>query len=81
MDLAQINQAVGQLEPVTQHNSAMDEELSAAASALQAQARVMNDAVKIFRLANRRWSRIGRLAPLPLSHVRSLSYIEPHGVQ
>ncbi|MDZ4126013.1 MAG: hypothetical protein U1E02_17820 [Hydrogenophaga sp.] len=81
MDLAQLSQAGGALDPVTQQKSAMDEELSAAASALQAQARVMNDAVKIFRLANRRWSRIGRLAPLPLSHVRSLSYIEPHGVQ
>ena len=53
MGLAQINQAVGQLDSVTQQNSAMVEELSAAASSLQAQARVMNDAVKIFRLENR----------------------------
>lgn len=54
MGLAQINQAVGQLDSVTQQNSAMVEELSAAASSLQAQARVMNDAVKIFRLDNRK---------------------------
>ncbi|MDZ4100241.1 MAG: methyl-accepting chemotaxis protein [Hydrogenophaga sp.] len=54
MGLAQINQAVGQLDSVTQQNSAMVEELSAAASSLQAQARVMNDAVKIFRLENRK---------------------------
>ncbi len=53
MGLAQINQAVGQLDSVTQQNSAMVEELSAAASSLQAQARVMNDAVKIFRLEKR----------------------------
>ncbi|MDO8887156.1 MAG: methyl-accepting chemotaxis protein, partial [Hydrogenophaga sp.] len=54
MGLAQINQAVGQLDSVTQQNSAMVEELSAAASSLQAQARVMNDAVKIFRLEHRK---------------------------
>ena len=54
MGLAQINQAVGQLDSVTQQNSAMVEELSAAASSLQAQARVMNDAVKIFRLDSRK---------------------------
>ncbi len=50
LGLSQINQAIGQLDSVTQQNSAMVEELSAAASSLQAQARVMNDAVKIFRL-------------------------------
>jgi aerotaxis receptor len=32
----------------------MVEELSAAASSLQAQARVMNDAVKFFRVENRK---------------------------
>lgn len=54
MGLAQINQAIGQLDSVTQQNSAMVEQLSAAASSLQAQAGVMNDAVKIFRLDNRK---------------------------
>ncbi len=50
LGLSQINQAVGQLDAVTQQNSAMVEELAAAASSLQAQARVMNDAVRVFRL-------------------------------
>jgi aerotaxis receptor len=50
MGIAQINQAVGQLDAVTQQNSAMVEELAAAASSLKAQAAVMNDAVRIFRL-------------------------------
>jgi len=50
MGIAQINQAVGQLDAVTQQNSAMVEELAAAASSLTAQAAVMNDAVRIFRL-------------------------------
>ncbi len=48
--IAQINQAVGQLDSVTQQNSAMVEELAAAASSLQAQAEVMHEAVRVFRL-------------------------------
>ncbi len=50
LGLGQINQAVGQLDAVTQQNAAMVEELAAAASSLQAQARVMSDAVRVFRL-------------------------------
>jgi aerotaxis receptor len=53
MGIAQINQAVGQLDSVTQQNSAMVEELAAAASSLQAQAVVVQDAVRIFRLNSR----------------------------
>lgn len=53
MGIAQINQAVGQLDSVTQQNSAMVEELAAAASSLQAQSVVVQDAVRIFRLNNR----------------------------
>jgi aerotaxis receptor len=50
MGLAQINQAVGQLDSVTQQNSAMVEELAAAAGSLQAQAKVMQESVQIFRM-------------------------------
>jgi aerotaxis receptor len=53
MGIAQINQAVGQLDSMTQQNSAMVEELAAAASALQGQAVVVQDAVRIFRLQRR----------------------------
>ncbi len=53
LGIGQINQAVGQLDSVTQQNSAMVEELAAAASSLQAQAQVMNEAVRIFRLERR----------------------------
>ena len=53
MGLSQINQAVVQLDNVTQQNSAMVEELAAAASSLQTQAQVMNEAVRIFRLERR----------------------------
>jgi len=54
MGLSQINQAVVQLDNVTQQNSAMVEELAAAASSLQGQAQVMHDAVQIFRLSDQR---------------------------
>ncbi|HAX22320.1 MAG TPA: chemotaxis protein [Hydrogenophaga sp.] len=54
MGLSQINQAVVQLDNVTQQNSAMVEELAAAASSLQSQAVVMHDAVQIFRLSDQR---------------------------
>ena len=47
--LAQINQAVIQLDSVTQQNAAMVEELTAAATSLKTQSRGMNDAVGIFR--------------------------------
>ena len=50
MGLSQINQAVGQLDSVTQQNSAMVEELTAAASSLQAQSKVMQASVQIFRI-------------------------------
>jgi aerotaxis receptor len=50
MGLSQINQAVMQLDNVTQQNSAMVEELAAAAGSLQSQAMVMHDAVRVFRL-------------------------------
>ncbi len=50
MGIAQINQAVGQLDSVTQQNSAMVEELAASASSLQAQSVVVQEAVRIFRL-------------------------------
>ena len=47
--LSQINQAVVQLDNVTQQNAAMVEELTAAATSLRTQSRGMNDAVGIFR--------------------------------
>ena len=51
MGLSQINQAVGHLDSVTQQNSAMVEELAAAASSLQEQAKVMQESVQIFRVS------------------------------
>ena len=48
--LSQINQAIGQLDSVTQQNSAMVEELAAAAASLKSQSSVMKESVQVFRL-------------------------------
>lgn len=48
--LSKINQAMRQLDSVTRQNTAMVEELATSASSLQAQSKVMQESVKIFRL-------------------------------
>jgi aerotaxis receptor len=57
LGISQINQAVNHMDSVTQQNSAMVEQLAAAASSLQEQAKTMEDAVGIFRLEGKRQSR------------------------
>ena len=49
--IEQVNQAIVQMDGVTQQNAAMVEEASAAAAALEEQARKLNEAVNIFTLA------------------------------
>jgi len=49
--IAQVNQAVTQMDQVTQQNAALVEEAAAAARALQEQAERMEQAVSVFRLA------------------------------
>ncbi len=49
--IEQVNQAIGQMDSVTQQNAALVEEAAAAASSLEEQARRLADAVAIFRLA------------------------------
>jgi methyl-accepting chemotaxis protein len=48
--IEQVNQAIVQMDGVTQQNAAMVEEASAAAAALEEQARKLNEAVNIFTL-------------------------------
>ena len=57
LGISQINQAVNHMDSVTQQNSAMVEQLAAAASSLQEQAKTMEDAVGIFRLDGKRQSK------------------------
>jgi aerotaxis receptor len=47
--MAQVNEAVAQLDSLTQQNAAMVEELSASAASLSQQAGVVAEAVRVFR--------------------------------
>ncbi|WP_051304594.1 methyl-accepting chemotaxis protein [Chitinilyticum litopenaei] len=49
--IAQINQAVTQMDEATQQNAALVEEAAAAAAALKEQAQMLSQAVSVFRLA------------------------------
>jgi methyl-accepting chemotaxis protein-1 (serine sensor receptor) len=51
--IEQINQAVTQMDTVTQQNAALVEEAAAAATALQEQAEKLNQVVGFFRLDGR----------------------------
>ena len=51
--IRQINQAMTQMDQVTQQNAALVEQAAAAAASLQAQTRSMVGAVSVFRLADR----------------------------
>jgi len=51
MGIGQINQAIGQMDTVTQQNSALVEELAAAAAAMQDQAAELAREVRVFRIA------------------------------
>ncbi|MBX3621987.1 MAG: PAS domain-containing protein [Rhizobacter sp.] len=53
LGISQVNQAVSQLDGITQQNAAMVEELSASASALRQRAHVMTAAVQVFRTDER----------------------------
>jgi methyl-accepting chemotaxis protein len=49
--IAQVNQAIAQMDHVTQQNAALVEEAAAAAEAMQAQAQQLSEVVSTFRLA------------------------------
>lgn len=48
--ISQVNEAVNQLDTITQQNAAMVEELAATASALQGQVEAVNSSMRLFRL-------------------------------
>jgi methyl-accepting chemotaxis protein len=48
--IEQVNQAITQMDEVTQQNAALVEEATAAAEAMQEQARTLSDSVSVFRL-------------------------------
>ena len=61
--IEQVNQAVGQMDTVTQQNAALVEEAAAASQSLEHQAKVLVQVVSVFRLGNRASS--GRMYALP----------------
>jgi methyl-accepting chemotaxis protein len=50
--IEQVNDAVSQMDAVTQQNAALVEEATAAACSLQQQATHLNKAVQVFKIAN-----------------------------
>jgi methyl-accepting chemotaxis protein len=60
MGIAQINQAVIEMDNVTQQNAALVEEAAAAASSLQDQAGKLKDAVSVFKLDDAKSQAAGR---------------------
>lgn len=50
--IEQVNQAIVQMDEVTQQNAVLVEQAAQEAQALKEQARVLNDAVSVFKLAN-----------------------------
>jgi len=63
--IEQVNQAVSQMDQVTQQNAALVEEAAAAADSLQGQARHLSQVVSVFRLAEAGSGAAARAAPLP----------------
>ncbi len=65
--LDQVNTAVGNMDEMTQRNSALVEETSAAAQALAGQARELADAVSFFKLGGMDAPRIAAAAPVAVA--------------
>ena len=62
LGVAQVGEAVKQMDEVTQQNAALVEEMAAAASSLKNQASELVEAVSVFRMAS---DGVGRARPLP----------------
>jgi methyl-accepting chemotaxis protein len=51
--IEQVNQAIGQMDQVTQQNAALVEEAAAATESMQDQARALAEVVRVFKLDHR----------------------------
>jgi methyl-accepting chemotaxis protein len=63
--IEQVNQAVGQMDQVTQQNAALVEEAAAAAQSLQHQASSLVQVVSVFKLGDRASGAMARMLPAP----------------
>jgi len=50
--ISEVNRAIGLMDEMTQQNVALVEQAAAAADSMQEQARALEDAVRVFRLAS-----------------------------
>jgi methyl-accepting chemotaxis protein len=50
--ISEVNRAIGQMDEMTQQNVALVEQAAAAAASMQEQARALEEAVRVFRLAS-----------------------------
>jgi methyl-accepting chemotaxis protein len=67
--IAQINQAVAELDATTQQNAALVEEAAAASASLEEQAGALADVVGAFKLDQQAAARHGSSAPRPARHL------------
>ena len=63
--IEQVNQAIGQMDEVTQQNAALVEEAAAASASMQDEARRLSDAVGVFKLAGNNAAATGARALAP----------------
>jgi methyl-accepting chemotaxis protein len=76
VDVAQVGEAVSQMDRSTQQNAALVEQMAAAASSLKAQANDMVQAVAVFKLDDAAPRMAGRPAPAPRA---AAALSAPHG--
>lgn len=65
--IEQVNQAVIQMDDVTQQNAALVEEAAAAAESLEEQSEALSDAVSVFKISSNQEQRQARSAPKALA--------------
>ena len=78
--IEQINQAITQMDQVTQQNAALVEEAAAAAASLQEQASGLSQVVSVFRLGSEDLQPASSSRQLPVRHapgVKTLQYKQP----
>ncbi|RKF32946.1 methyl-accepting chemotaxis protein [Paraburkholderia fungorum] len=66
--IEQVNQTVGQMDEVTQQNAALVEQAAAAAQSLEEQAKMLTEAVSVFKVADAGQSRLRTAIPRSKPH-------------
>ncbi|MRV71346.1 HAMP domain-containing protein [Duganella sp. FT92W] len=75
--IAQVNEAIVQIDDATQQNAALVEEAAAAAQSLRDQAQLLSEAVSVFRIAGQQYQVPQSVAPVLKKPVQALVKVEP----